>query len=77
MVLVFLTCASILAPSPGCREHRVTLVVDVIPTGCAAKVQEAVAERVDRLHRGEAVARYSCERRRRIEASAARGEGDR
>ena len=75
MLLVLTTCASILSPSPGCRIHRVPLVVDVIPTGCAAKVQEAVAQRVMHLHPGEAVARYRCERRRRVEAEA--GEGAR
>lgn len=60
MMLVFITCASILSASPGCREHRVKLVVDVIPSGCAAKVQELVAEQ----HPGEFVARYGCQRRK-------------
>lgn len=72
MLLVFVTCAGILAPSPGCRDHRVPLVVPVLPTGCAAKVQETLAERVDRLHPGEAVLRYGCQRRRH-EADAEAG----
>ena len=76
MLLVFVTCASILSPAPGCRTHQVPLVVDVIPPGCAAKVQEAVAERATKLHPGEAVVRYACARRRRIEAAAGAGEGD-
>lgn len=60
MLLVFVTCASILSTAPGCREHRVRLVVDLIPSGCAAKVQEEVAAQ----HPGEHVARYGCTRRR-------------
>lgn len=73
MLLVFMTCAGILAPSPGCREHRVPIVVEVIPTGCAARVQELVAERVDLLNAGRVV-RYGCERRRRQEADAGSGQ---
>ncbi|GEP11784.1 hypothetical protein [Methylobacterium gnaphalii] len=68
MLLVFVTCAGILAPSPGCREHRVPLVVDVTPAGCAAKVQEALAERPEATA-GDAVARYGCVRRSRLSAA--------
>lgn len=70
MILVLMTCASILSPSPGCRTHRVPLVVDVIPAGCAAKAQEAVADRMARFHPGEGVASYRCERRRHATATA-------
>lgn len=70
MLLVFVTCAAILAPSPGCRVHRIPLVVDVLPSGCAAKVQAVVAERAD-LHEAGRVVRYGCERRR----SEAHAEG--
>lgn len=73
MLLVFVTCAGILAPSPGCREHRVPLVVAVIPTGCAAKVQAVVAERAELQGAGRVV-RYACERRHRQDAAAEAGQ---
>ena len=69
MKLVFTVCAGILSAAPGCREHTVPLVVDVIPAGCAAKVQATVAERAD-LQAGRVV-RYACARRHRQEAEAA------
>lgn len=72
MLLVFTTCAAILAPSPGCRVHRIPVVADFIPTGCAARVQELVAERVDLLNAGRVV-RYGCERRRSQNANAEAG----
>jgi hypothetical protein len=72
MLLVFTTCAAILAPSPGCRVHRVPIVVDVIPTGCAAKVQAVVAERAELQGSGRVV-RYACERRHRQGANAEAG----
>lgn len=71
MLLVFLACSSILSPAPGCREHRVPLVVDVIPAGCAAKVQAVLAERTE-LQAGRVV-RYGCERRRNRQEAHASG----
>lgn len=62
MILVFVLCAGILTSAPGCREHRVPLVVDVLPAGCAAKVQAVLAERPEA--EGLQVARYGCVRRR-------------
>ena len=76
MLLVFTTCAAILAPSPGCRVHRVPIVVDVIPTGCAARVQALVAERAELQSAGRVV-RYGCERRLRQDANANGREGSR
>lgn len=73
MLLVFTTCAAILAPSPGCREYRIPLVVDVLPTGCAARVQAVVAQRAELQATGRVV-RYACERRHRQDANAEAGQ---
>ena len=69
MIVAVVFCASILASRPGCTVETVRLVVDVIPAGCFAKAQEVVAERSP-MHVGEIVARYGCDRSRRIEAEA-------